>query len=205
MRACFEARDLACVRGGREVFAGLEFALGAGDLLWLRGPNGSGKSSLLLTLAGLVPPAAGQLLWEGEPVDPRSPDFRRLFHLVGHANGAAAALTVRENLAFAAALAGGADTLDEALAAFDLTALATRPVRHLSSGQRRRLALARLMLVERPLWLLDEPAVGLDAANRARLEALLRRHRERGGIAVVASHGDVRLEDPLVLDFGGAA
>ncbi len=201
----FEAHDLACVRGGRPVFARLDFALAPGDALWLRGPNGAGKSSLLLILAGLLPPAAGILRWEGTPVDPRSPEFRARFHFVGHRDGATAALTVRENLAFQAALVGGAGDVETALAAFDLAPLAERPARHLSSGQRRRLALARLLLTPRPLWLLDEPGVGLDASSRARLEALLRDHRAAGGICIVASHGDVALDDPLVLDFGAAA
>lgn len=200
----FEARDLACVRGGRPVFAHLDFALAPGDALLLRGPNGSGKSSLLLLLAGLVPKASGTLLWEGAPVEPRSPEWHGRFHFVGHADGATRALTVAENLRFAAGLAGGGE-LQAALEAFDLVELADRPVRFLSAGQKRRLALARLLLVPRPLWLLDEPAVGLDGARRLRLEEHIRTHRARGGVCVVASHGDVHLDDPLVLDFGEAA
>lgn len=200
----FEARDLACVRGGRTVFAHLDFALAPGEALLLRGPNGSGKSSLLLLLAGLIPRAGGTLLWEGETVDPRAPDWHARFHFVGHADGASRVLTVAENLRFLAGLAGGGD-VEAALSAFDLAELADRPVRWLSAGQKRRLALARLLLVPRPLWLLDEPAVGLDAARRRRLEDHIRQHRARGGICVVASHGDVALDDPLVLDFGEAA
>jgi len=199
-----EARNLACVRGGRTVFAHLDFALAPGEALLLCGPNGSGKSSLILLLAGLVPKAAGSLLWEGEAVEPHRPEWRERFHFVGHADGATRVLTVAENLRYAADLAGGGDVAG-ALAAFDLTELADRPVRHLSAGQKRRLALARLLLTPRPLWLLDEPAVGLDAARRRLLEEHIRSHRARGGVCVVASHGDVQLDDPLVLDFGEAA
>lgn len=201
----FEARELACVRTGRLVFEGLEFALVEGDALLLRGPNGSGKSSLLRLLAGLVPLQRGRLHWRGEPVDPRSPEHRARLHFVGHSDATKAVLTVRENLGFAAALADGAGDPAAALRAFDLGPLADTPARYLSAGQRRRLALSRLCLDRRPLWLLDEPAVGLDARNRARLQTLLRRHRADGGICIVATHGDVEVEDALVLDFGAMA
>lgn len=199
----FEGVDLACHRGGRLVFEAVEFALEAGDALLLRGPNGSGKSSLLRILAGLLAPAAGRIVWAGEPV-PRDPaGHRARIHFVGHAHGLKTALSARENLAFAAALEGsGGSALPAALAAFDLEALAEAPVRLFSAGQRRRLALARLVAAPRPLWLLDEPGVGLDAASRHRFEALIGRHRAEGGVAVVATHGDISAPDPLVLDLG---
>ena len=109
---------------------------------------------------------------------------------------------MRENLAFASALSGAADEgLAEALAGFDLARLAEVPARYLSAGQRRRLALARLLAIPRPLWLLDEPGVGLDAANRARLEQAIAGHRAEGGIVVLATHGDVAVEDALLLEL----
>jgi len=203
--ALFEADGLACARAGRLVFGHLSFELRPGDALVLRGPNGSGKSSLLRLLAGLVPMAAGTLRWQGGPVDPRAPEHRARLQFVGHADGAKAALTVRENLAACAALLGLGGDLAPALAALGLETLADTPARHLSAGQKRRLALARLALGSRPLWLLDEPAVGLDAPNRERLRALLRRHREGGGLCIVATHGDIEIDDPLVLDFGRVA
>lgn len=204
-RPLFEARRLACIRAGRLVFADLAFALLPGDALLLRGPNGSGKSSLLRLLAGLVPLAAGELMWAGQRLHPRAAEHRGRLHFIGHLDGIKAVLTVRENLHASAALLDGPADLEAALTAFDLASLADVPARHLSAGQKRRLALSRLVLVPRPLWLLDEPAVGLDATNRDRLEWLLRRHRQAGGLCIVASHGDIEVDDPLVLDFGAMA
>jgi heme exporter protein A len=127
---------------------------------------------------------------------------RARLHHVGHADAVKGALTVRENLAFAAALSGAPDAaLAPALAGFELARLADVGARYLSSGQRRRLALARLLAAPRPLWLLDEPGVGLDAANRERLEQALAGHRARGGIVVLATHGDVAVEDALLLEL----
>jgi heme exporter protein A len=191
------------VRGGRQVFAGLSFALAPGDVLVLRGPNGSGKSSLLRLLAGFLPPAAGQIAWAGERVALDPAAHRARLHYVGHADAVKGPLTARENLAFAAALSGApASAAAAGLDGFDLVPLAEVPARYLSAGQKRRLALARLLAVRRPLWLLDEPGVGLDAASRERLEGALALHRAGAGIAVLATHGDVAVEDALTLDLG---
>jgi heme exporter protein A len=190
------------VRGGRQVFAGLSFALAPGEVLVLRGPNGSGKSSLLRLLAGFFAPAAGRLAWAGVRVAGDLAAHRARLHYVGHSDAVKSLLTVRENLAFAAALGGaGAAGLERALAGFDLKPLADLPARYLSAGQKRRLALARLLLGSRPLWLLDEPGVGLDAANRMRLEQELAAHRAAGGLAVLAAHGDVAVENALQLEL----
>lgn len=197
------ARGLACRRGGRLVFEAVSFALAPGDALLLLGPNGAGKSSLIRLLAGLARPAAGRVLWQGRDVAGERAEHAQRVHLVGFADGLKGLLGVAESLALQAALLGApADRVDAALAAFDLAGRAMDPVRALSSGQRRRLALARLLAVPRPLWLLDEPGLALDRANRARLEAAIARHRALGGLAVVASHGDVSLDDPLVLELG---
>jgi heme exporter protein A len=184
------------------VFAGLSFDLVAGDALVLRGPNGSGKSSLLRLLAGFLRPAAGMLAWAGAPVVDDLAAHRARLHHVGHADAVKGPLTVEENLAFAAALSGGpAHALADALEGFDLEHLAELPARYLSAGQRRRLALARLLAAPRPLWLLDEPGVGLDTANRERLERTVAGHRAQGGIVVLATHGDVAVADALVLEL----
>lgn len=185
-----EAQDLACLRGERVVFAGLSFTLAPGEALLLVGANGAGKSSLLRLLAGLIPLAEGTLLWAGEEaMADRAAHARRLRYL-GHADALKPALTARENLGFFARLWGG--DVEPALAALDLLPLADLPARVLSSGQRRRLALARLALVSplapAPLWLLDEPTVGLDTASVARLGALLARHRAGGGLVIAATH-----------------
>ncbi len=201
-----EAEGLACRRGGRLVFEAVSFALEPGDALLLLGPNGSGKTSLLRLLAGLARPAAGIVRWQGRDIRAERAEHALRLHLVGFADGLKSLLAVVENLALQAALLGEPEArVEAALEAFDLADRAGDPVRALSSGQRRRLALARLLAVPRPLWLLDEPGVALDRANRIRLEAAIERHRAAGGLAVVASHGDVALRDPFVLELGERA
>lgn len=189
------------MRGGRLVFADLSFALEPGDALVLRGPNGTGKSTLLRLLAGFLAPTAGQVTWSGVPVAVDSAEHRSRLHFVGHADPVKPPLTVAENVGFAAAMGGGPVSCAEGLAAFGLAELAGTPGRFLSSGQRRRTTLARLLATPRLLWLLDEPGVGLDTAHRRRLEDAVATHRARGGMCIVATHGDVSLADPYILDF----
>ena len=200
-----EARGLACLRGERVVFAGVSFRVPPGAALLLTGANGAGKSSLLRLLAGLLPLAAGALLWEGgDALEDRAAHARRLRYLSPQ-DALKPALTARESLRFAARLHGGGsgDAADAALDALGLLPLAELPVRLLSTGQRRRLALARLALAPAagaaPLWLLDEPTLGLDAASVARLGGLLARHRAAGGAVVAATHLPLPLPDAAEL------
>jgi heme exporter protein A len=198
----FAADDLACVRGGRLVLAGVTFALAPGETLLLRGPNGAGKSSLLRLLAGFLAPSAGSLWWQDEPALEDRAEHRARLHLIGHTNSIKGGLTVRENLGFAAAVAGApAAGLDRALDGFELAPLADVPAAYLSAGQQRRLALARLLAAPRPLWLLDEPDAGLDVANRAHLARAVAAHRAEGRIAVIATHGDLDVAAPHVLEL----
>jgi heme exporter protein A len=199
--AAFVGQDLACRRGGRLIFAELSFALAPGEALLLRGPNGSGKSSLLRLLAGLARPAGGSIRWHKSDIADDRPAHRARTHLLGQADALKPVLSIAENLHAVSGLLGGNVPVDEALAEFDLRSLAATPARFLSTGQRRRAALARLIAVPRPLWLLDEPGVGLDRSGRAALEAAIARHLAAGGTCIAASHGDVTLADPLVLDF----
>jgi heme exporter protein A len=202
-----EARGLACLRGERVVFAGVSFRVPPGAALLLTGANGAGKSSLLRLLAGLLPPAAGALLWDGgDALADRAAHARRLRYLSPQ-DALKPALTARESLRFAARLhggGGGGGGADAALDALGLLPLADLPVRLLSTGQRRRLALARLALASAagaaaPLWLLDEPTLGLDAASVARLGGLLARHRAAGGAVVAATHLPLPLPDAAEL------
>lgn len=184
-----ECRDLACLRGERLVFKDVSFALGGGEALRLTGPNGSGKSSLLRLLAGLARPEAGTIAWNGGAVgeDPDAHRVRLLF--LGHQDAVKPWLTVRENLAFWAALHGApAAGIEPALTRVALAPQAELPARYLSQGQRRRLALARFAAIPARLWLLDEPTTGLDEANVAMLEALVAEHCAEGGLAVVSTH-----------------
>ena len=174
--------DLACRRGEAVVLAGLSFRVPAGRALILRGPNGAGKTTLLRTLAGLAPPAAGAV---DAPAD--------AFAYGAHADGLKGQLTVSENLLFWADAFGAGDVA-AALGAFDLGALAHRRAADLSAGQKRRAGLARMLLTGRPVWLLDEPTVSLDAASVSRFAEAVRAHLAGGGSAVVATHVDMGLE-----------
>jgi heme exporter protein A len=176
---------IACERGGRLLFSGLSFALAPGELLALTGANGAGKTSLLRLIAGLAAPDSGTIELDG-----RHPDLTvaQHSHFVAHREAIKLSLTARENLTFWGDYLGGGD-IDLALASFDLEGLADYPAQLLSAGQRRRLALSRLCLVKRVLWLLDEPTTGLDARSQERLAAAIAAHLAEGGLAIAATHG----------------
>lgn len=193
------AHDLACRRGERIVFAGLSFSLGSGEALIVRGPNGAGKSSLLRLIAGLAERIRGDLLCNGADVSRDWPAFRARLHHLGHLDAVKPALTVAENLGFWAALQGGTGRSEAALDRFGLLDLSDLPARLLSAGQRRRLALARLLAAPRPLWLLDEPTTALDAASAAVLAETAAEHRAAGGVVIAAIHGDLALPDAQIL------
>jgi heme exporter protein A len=191
--------DAALRRGGRLLFSGFSFALAAGQALALTGRNGAGKTSLLRALAGLATLEAGRIgFGDLDPTEARASGL----HFVGHQDGLKPARTAREELGFWGAWLGGtADRLEAAVDRFDLGPLMDLEVRRLSAGQRRRLALARLVAAPRPLWLLDEPASPLDSHWRARFGEIMGEHLAGGGLIVAAVH------DPLpvpcaVLEIG---
>ncbi len=191
-----EVSNLECVRGERSLFAGVSFRLDAGEMLSLQGGNGSGKTSLLRILCGLAQPAAGEIRWRGEPTGALGEDFRRELCYLGHHNAIKEELTPLENLLAAAHLAD--EDLDEgaALDALELVGLAGREelaCRYLSQGQKRRVALARLVNERRPLWVLDEPYVALDAAAIELVAGLIGAHLQRGGLAVLTTHQPVNI------------
>ncbi len=204
------AENLAAFRGERLVFRDLSFLVPPGGALVLAGPNGSGKSTLLRVLAGLGRAEAGRLLWDGRDALADLMEHAKRVAYVGHRDAVKPGLTVAENLGFYAALTTGIDkekrpptaflkgrgsVVAAALAALSLTDLADLPARMLSAGQKRRLALSRLALTAAPLWLLDEPSLGLDTAAIARFGGLLRNHRDRGGIVIAATHVPLPLAD----------
>lgn len=195
----FAAEQIACVRGERLVFRNLDFVLETGGALVLRGPNGSGKSSLLRLATGLLPLEAGALTWNGEKIENDLPEHHARLHYMSHQDPVKPAFTVQENLEFWAGLGGHGEAVREALAAFGIEDLADVPARFLSSGQRRRLNLARIAASPAALWLLDEPTVGLDDLAVEALRRVVQDHRARGGMLMVATHLDLGLADAAVL------
>jgi heme exporter protein A len=198
------AWDLTIERGGRRLIAGLSFAADEGAGLIVTGPNGAGKSTLLRALCGFLPVEAGGFKLEGG--DPERTVGEQA-HYLGHADGVKGALTAGENLAFAAAMLGGRSSRaaqGTALARVGLAHVIDFPARLLSAGQRRRVALARLLTADRRLWLLDEPANALDAAAQAALTAIMQAHLRGGGIIVAAAHAPLGLEGAQEVRLGAA-
>lgn len=185
------ATDLACRRGGREVFAGIDFSLTDGCALAVTGRNGAGKSSLLRIVAGLLRPAGGRLWLEaGDP----ELTLAEQVHYLGHQDAVKPSLTVGENLQFwVGFFGGGAIKAHEALALVGLGDIDGVPAAYLSAGQRRRLSIARLLAIKRPIWLLDEPASTLDAAGKDRLTEFMQSHLANGGLILAATHGALGL------------
>jgi heme exporter protein A len=195
------ADNLACSRGGREVFTGLNFSLSGGEALVVTGRNGAGKSSLLRMIAGLVAVTAGTLALTGGEAE-ATPGEQA--HYLGHLDAVKLSLSVSENLNFWAAYLGGGTAVDAALESVGLAPLSGLPAAYLSAGQRRRLSIARLVAVHRPVWLLDEPTSALDQPSQQRLAELMRGHLATGGMIVAAAHGPIGLERARELKLGGA-
>ena len=186
-----EADNLECVRGERRLFAGLGFKLEAGELLYLQGRNGAGKTSLLRMIIGLLPPETGEIRWKGQPIRRNGDDFRADLCYLGHLNAIKEELTPLENLLASAHLADEDLSEDDALDALEQVGLAGREdlaCKYLSQGQKRRVALARLIKERRPLWVLDEPFVALDVAAVDWLAGIISGHLKRGGLTVMTTH-----------------
>lgn len=188
------ASNLSCIRGERRIFSDLDFRLESGEWLYVTGANGAGKTSLLRMLCGLTPVADGHICWNGTPIGDLSETYHQNLLYLGHHNTIQESLTARENVKVAAALTGYAidDTETEAaLARIGLRGREDLPVRFLSQGQKRRVALSRLMWSEAQLWILDEPFVALDTASLGLLATTLSGQLERGGMIVLTSHQEV--------------
>jgi heme exporter protein A len=213
---------LTCIRGGREVFSGLDFQISAGEALVVTGRNGAGKSSLLRLIAGLLPASAGAIALDAS----RAGDLTlaEQAHYLGHRDALKSSLTVQENLAFwrdflggeghdssenldASVAASSGASLGVSLAATGLGHTAGLPAAYLSAGQRRRLSMARLVAVKRPLWLLDEPTSTLDSDGQSMFSGLMSDHLAQGGLIVVATHSPLGLDGSAVreLRLGAAA
>jgi len=193
-----EAVDLSCERGGRTLFSGLSFTLAPGQALLVTGPNGAGKTSLLRILCGLSPPFTGEVRWRGQGLAAAADRLRGALFYLGHHNGIKDELTALENLHINATLAG--DALSEeaaraALAGMGLVGREDLPAKTLSQGQRRRVALARLLVSHAPLWVLDEPLTALDSRAAALIESRLVAHLAEGGLVVLTTHQPIDLPE----------
>ena len=196
-----DARGIVVFRGERLVLDGIDLCCAGGGAVLLTGPNGAGKSTLLRILAGLRAPDAGSLLWNGTPIRDDSLAHARRTAYLGHQDALKPGLTLAENLRLAC-ITGGGD-LDPALRAVALSDLRDLPARLLSAGQKRRAALARVLLLGARLWLLDEPSLGLDAGAIDLLGALLARHRAEGGMVIATTHVPLPLPDAATLRLAG--
>jgi heme exporter protein A len=191
-----ESKDLSCVRGDRRLFRHVDFRLEPGELLYVHGHNGSGKTTLLRTLCTLILPDEGEVLWNGENARKMREDFTRDVLYLGHKNGIKGDLTGLENLKIGSVLDGFAITEQQAWDALERIGLDGHedlPAKVLSQGQKRRVALARLLVNQAKLWVLDEPFTALDKGAVELLQAVIREHLQRGGMAVLTTHQEVPL------------
>lgn len=201
-----ETVDLECVRSDRLLFAGLNLSLRPGNLIQIEGPNGSGKTSLLRILCGLTSPTQGEVRWCGRDIRATRPEYMAAVAYLGHSPGLKGDLTPRENLAIARgfAAANAAVSVDEALERLEMSDFDDQPVRTLSAGQKRRVALARLLAIETTVWILDEPYTALDRNGVRLVEKMIAEHLLRGGMAVLTTHHPVSIAESHVtrVDLG---
>ena len=196
-----EAVDIECVRGDRPLFSHLSFRLKPGELMHVTGVNGSGKTTLLRTLCGLTHAAMGEVRWNGSPIHDLGDDYRSQLAYVGHSNGIQGELTAEEKLRAAACLGTAADTtrIQETLERLGLAPYRRFPSKVLSQGQKRRLALARLAILRKSLWILDEPLSALDVSSVALMTEILMEHLDRDGMIIMTSHQDINVATKTML------
>ena len=200
MSALLQTRDLTCVKDDRVLFEGLNISLSAGQILLVEGKNGSGKTSLLRILTGLSLPESGEILWKGEPISEVGADYYEQVNYVGHHDGIKRDLTCLENLRLVQAMGKPLPiSLDDALEKVNLYRYGENFVATLSAGQKRRLALARLVVTEASLWIMDEPFTSLDKASMAMFQTMFEQHLSSGGVIVMTSHHDIEMPESDVV------
>lgn len=200
-----KVNDLSCRRGGRRIFQHVSFTLERGAALLITGTNGSGKSSLLRLLAGLLPVTEGSIHWKGQRITAHNHEYRRDLCYIGHLDGLKPQLTGTETLDYWHTLLQQPKLQKECLSddPFGVQSFINKPVRYLSAGQRRRLALSRLLLSSTDLWLLDEPTAALDPDGQSTLIKILERHRQKGGLVLMTTHHDIQIAQTSFLQMKG--
>ncbi len=200
MSALLQTNDLCCVKDDRVLFENLNLSLYEGQILLVEGKNGSGKTSLLRILTGLNLPESGEVLWKGKPISEVGPDYYEQVNYVGHHDGIKRDLTCLENLRLVQAMGKPMPIdLDDALDKVNLYRFGDNFVATLSAGQKRRLALARLVVTEAKLWIMDEPFTSLDKSSMAMFQEMFEQHLATGGIIIMTSHHDIEMSDSDVL------
>jgi len=200
MHSLLQTRDLSCVKDDRMLFEGLNIDLKGGQILLVEGKNGSGKTSLLRILTGLSLPESGDVLWQGDPISEVGPEYYEQVNYVGHHDGIKRDLTCLENLRLVQAMGKPLPIdLDDALEKVNLYRFGENFVSTLSAGQKRRLAMARLVVTEALLWIMDEPFTSLDKASMAMFQQMFEQHLDNGGIIVMTSHHDIEMPDSDVI------
>lgn len=198
------ARDLCCIRQNKLLFKNISFDLAGGEALLIEGPNGSGKSSLLRLLTGLATPSQGNIFWQNKSLEFVQTEYSEQMHYIGHANGIKLGLTVAENLQLINHLSSNIIDLEAVLTLLQLSEHKNTLTKNLSAGQRRRVALAKLFLLPKPLWILDEPFTALDITTQNILLSKLESHLHDGGMTIISSHHSIHLEKhkPRLLRLG---
>ena len=194
-----QAINVSCVRQQKKLFSDLSFTLTAGELLLIEGQNGAGKSSLLRLLSGLATPFSGDVFWQGESIHSARAAYHEQLHYMGHSNGIKLGLTVSENLELAAHLSSSRiPSFENILESLQLSSYQNTLASYLSAGQKRRIALAKLFLYPKMIWLLDEPLTALDKHTQSIFLAQLKLHLKNGGIAIVSSHHTIHVDQAVI-------
>ena len=193
----FEAKNISCIRGNKLLFKNLNFKLFSGELLLIKGANGSGKTSLLKILSGLLKPISGSIIVNKKGMNLLKDEYFKYFEYVGHENAIKSALTVRENLNFYLKIKKNLTkkNFDKAIKVFNLKNLLDIKIENLSSGEKRRVSLSKLILSNSKIWFLDEPTNGLDKVNTKNFYNILKQHLHLNGLAIIASHENMKIKN----------